>query len=237
MLKWSTSRLAFLNTRLLHKSVNRRVIANLHVFFKKTCKLVSVFFFPWIYLFYYGLFILIFLMNIIQHYPITPYESPIPLKYGHSRKLNRKRVVKAFYNYAGLLLEDYFCTLLFGSILFDPTKSADEVWEDVDEALKKLREILFKQANVADVWVTVEIHRSHSHRKNSLAGRPHFHFIVSYACHEHLGPTPSRLLSTLRENFYDVQVRRVKKTQKEYLTIFRECPYFNGIGLSYGVIG
>ena len=160
-------------------------------------------------------------MNIIQHYPITPYESPIPLKYGHSRKLNRKRIVQAFYNYAGLLLEDYFCTLLFGSILFDPLKPADKVWEDVDESLKKLREILFKQANVADVWVTVEIHRSHSHRKNNLAGRPHLHFIVSYACHEHLGPTPFRLLSTLRENFYDVEVRRVKKTQKNYSNIFR----------------
>jgi hypothetical protein len=61
------------------------------------------------------------------------------------------------------------------------------------------------------------VHRSRPKQKNSLHGRPHLHFIITFSGQNYLGPSLADLEDDILNISYDLTLKLIKPSLKDYL--------------------
>ena len=145
------------------------------------------------------------------------------IKCNSTRLLHNKELVKSLQVYADVLLEHHYCDLLLGTVNFAHKYSSfAEAWAQVNPNIDILKQTLLQQFNVTELWISVELHRSAKGKKaHSLQGRPHLHFLLGFASWEFTGHSCRSLKELLSEHFSDINLKKVSKSKKSYLTVFR----------------
>ena len=78
-------------------------------------------------------------------------------------------------------------------------------------------------ANCCDILISIEVHRNKKNavKNNTLLGRPHLHFVVSFANGEVLGPDIGSLRLDLNKKFFDVNIECIKSKPAHLLRTYR----------------
>lgn len=78
-------------------------------------------------------------------------------------------------------------------------------------------------ANCCDILISIEVHRNKKNavKNNTLLGRPHLHFVVSFANTEVLGPSLGDLQEDLNNKFFDINIATIKPVDSDLLRTYR----------------
>ena len=91
------------------------------------------------------------------------------------------------------------------------------------DSVYEVKKLFNGYANCCDILISIEVHRNKKGavRDNSLLGRPHLHFVVSFANAEVLGPDISSLEKSLNDKFFDINVATIKPLRSDLLRTYR----------------